>query len=88
MVKRAGNTVKLSISIDRSDFELLSKRAKKLSKGNVSAAISQMIHTATEWEGREALATWLGEGRKEPSPQAMNAIRAEWRGAPRRKRRA
>jgi hypothetical protein len=74
--------------IDKSNFELLSKRAKKLSRGNVSAAIAQMIHTATEWEGREALATWLGEGRKEPPPEVMNAIRTEWRGGPRRKRRA
>ena len=29
---------------------------------------------------------WLGEGREEPSSEAMNAIRAEWRGGPRRKR--
>jgi hypothetical protein len=86
MAKRAGRTVKLSISIDKSDFELLSKRAKKLSGGNVSAAITQMIHTAIELEGRDALATWLGEGHKEPSPEAMDAIRAEWRGTPRRKR--
>ena len=86
MVKRAGRTVKLSISIDKSDFELLNKRAKKVSGGNVSAAITQMIHAAREWEGREALATWLGEGREEPSSEAMKAIRAEWRGSPRRKR--
>ena len=78
--------MKLSISIDKSDFELLSKRAKKVSRGNVSAAITQMIHAATEWEGRKALATWLGEGREEPSSEAMNAIRAEWRSSPRRKR--
>ena len=86
MAKRAGRTVTLSISIDKSDFELLNKRAKKVSGGNVSAAITQMIHAAKEWEGREALATWLGEGREEPSSEAMNAIRAEWRGSPRRKR--
>jgi hypothetical protein len=85
MAKRAGRTVKLSISIEKSDFELLSKRAKKLSGGNVSAAITQMIHAAREWEGREALATWLGEGREEPSSAAMNAIRAEWRGSARRR---
>ncbi len=85
MAKRAGRTVKLSISIDKSDFELLNKRAKKVSGGNVSAAITQMIHAAREWEGREALAAWLGEGRGEPSSQTMNAIRAEWRGSSRRK---
>lgn len=86
MAKRAGRTVKLSISIDRSDFALLSRRAKKVSGGNVSAAITQMIHAAREWEGREALATWLGEGREEPSSETMNAIRAEWAGSARRKR--
>ncbi len=86
MPRRAGNTVKLSISIDKSDFELLTKRAKKVSGGNISAAITQMIHTAREWEGRDTLAAWLGEGRDEPSSQAMDAIRAEWRGASRRKR--
>src|SRR5260370_18376498 len=77
MAKRAGRTVKLSISIEKSDFELLSKRAKKVSGGNVSAAITQMIHAAREWEGREALATWLAQGRKAPSSEAMNAILAE-----------
>src|SRR5260370_24654192 len=86
MAKRAGRTVKLSISIDKSDFELLTERAKKISGGNVSAAISKMIHAAREWEGREALAAWIGEGREEPSSEAMNAIRAEWRGRPRRYR--
>jgi hypothetical protein len=86
MTKRAGRTVKLSISIDKSDFEILSKRAKKLSNGNVSAAITQMIHAAKEQEGREALASWLGEGREEPSREVMKAIRAEWRGSPRRRR--
>jgi hypothetical protein len=87
MAKRAGRTVKLSISIDKSDFELLSKRAKKISGGNVSAAITQMLHAAKEWEGREALAAWLGAGRGEPSSETMSAIRAEWRGRPRRNRR-
>jgi len=80
MATRAGRTVKVSISIDERDFELLQKRAKQLSGGNVSAAITDMIHIAREWEGREALATWLGEGRNEPSPESMDAVRAEWRG--------
>jgi hypothetical protein len=86
MAKRPGRTVKLSISLDTSDFQLLNKRAKKVSGGNVSAAIAQMIHIAGEWEAREALATWLGEGRSEPTPETMNAIRAEWRSSPRRRR--
>jgi hypothetical protein len=84
MVKRAGSTVKLSISLDQRDLELLQKRAKRLSGGNVSAAVTDMIHIAREWEGREALAAWLGEGRDEPSKKTMAAIRAEWAPVPRR----
>jgi hypothetical protein len=87
MAKRGGRTAKISISIDKNDFELLNERAKRLSGGNVSAAVTQLIHAAREWEGRQALATWLGAGREEPSPEVMNAIRAEWRGSSRRKRR-
>ncbi len=88
MAKRAGRTVKLSISIDRSDYELLRKRAKRVSGGNLSAAITDMIRIAREWEGREALAAWLGEGREEPSRKVLDSIRAEWHGGARSKRRA
>ena len=83
MAKRPGRTVKLSISIGHDDLELLKKRAKRVSGGNISAAIADTIRIAREWEGREALASWLGEGREEPSPATMNAIRSEWR-APKR----
>ena len=87
MAKRPGRTVKLSISIDRNDYELLKKRAKSVSNGNLSAALTDMIHIAREWEGREALSAWLGQGRNEPSRAAMESIRAEWRGDQRNKRR-
>jgi hypothetical protein len=87
MPKRAGRTVKLSISIDRQDLEILRKRANRVSGGNVSAAIAEAIHIAKEWEGRKALLTWLGEGREEPSRETMESIRAEWRGARGNKRR-
>ena len=87
MAKRPGRTVKLSISLDRGDLELLQKRAKRVSGGNVSAAIAEMIHIAQEWEGRETLATWLGEGREEPSAETMDAVRAEWHVPKRSKRR-
>ena len=88
MPKRAGRTVKLSVSLDARDVELLKKRAKVVSGGNVSAVIADMIRIAREWEGREALATWLGERHDEPSAEAMHAIRAEWHGVTRRTRRA
>jgi len=87
VARRAGNTVKLSISIDPDDLALLKKRAKRVSGGNLSAAISETIRIAQEWEGRKALAAWLGEGRDEPSAETMGAIRAEWRGARPTKRR-
>jgi hypothetical protein len=87
MAKRPGQTVKLSISLDPSDVALLKKRAKRVSGGNLSAAISDTIRIALEVEGREALAGWLGEGREEPSASTMDAIRAEWVGAKRSKRR-
>jgi len=74
--KRPGRTVKLSISVDQEDLALFRKRAKRVSGGNISAAISETIHIAREWEGREALAMWLGEGRDEPSAETMDSIRA------------
>src|SRR5277367_4777518 len=88
MPKRAGVTTKLSISIDQKDLALLKKRALRVAGGNISAAISQTIHLAEEWDGREALASWLGEGKGEPSAETMDAVRAEWRGTPRTDRRA
>ena len=84
MKKRAGRTVKVSVSIDKDDFDLLKKRAKQVSGGNISAALTEMIRIAREWEGREVLATWLGEGRDDPSLETMNAIRAEWQSGRRR----
>ena len=87
MAKRPGRTVKLSISIGQDDLELLKKRAKRVSGGNLSAAIADAIRVAREWEGRESLATWLGEGREEPSPETMASIRAEWR-TPKRSKKA
>jgi hypothetical protein len=86
MPKRPGSTVKLSISIDRHDLALLRKRAKRASGGNISAAISETIRLAQEWEGRKTLAAWLGEGRAEPSQETIDSIRAEWRGARSRRR--
>ena len=87
MAKRPGQTVKLSISLDPGDVALLKRRAKRVSGGNISAAIADTIRIAHEVEGREALAAWLGEGREEPSAATMDAVRAEWAGAKRSRRR-
>ncbi len=86
MTKRPGRTVKLSISLDKQDVALLAARAKRIAGGNLSAAVADMIRVAREWEGRVALADWLGEGREEPSAEVRDAIRAEWRGGRRRRR--
>lgn len=88
MTQRPGKTVKLSISLDPGDVALLKKRAKRVSGGNLSAAVADAIRVAREVEGREALAAWLGEGREEPSAATMDAVRAEWTGAKPNKRRA
>lgn len=77
--------MKVSVSLDTRDFDLLKKRAKKVSGGNISAALTDMIRIAAEWEGRESLAKWLGEGREEPSVETMELLRAEWRGDSRRR---
>jgi hypothetical protein len=87
VTKRVGRTVKLSISIAQIDLDLLKRRAKRTSGGNISAAISETIRIARDCEGREELAAWVGEGREEPTEETMDLIRAEWRGTPRGKRR-
>ncbi|MGO8996646.1 MAG: hypothetical protein ACLQVI_25305 [Polyangiaceae bacterium] len=79
--------MKLSISIDQDDLALLKRRAKRVSGGNISAAIAETIRIAQEWEGRRALEAWLGAGREAPSAETMDSIRAEWRGSGGRKRR-
>ena len=48
---RAGRTVKLSISLDQRELAELKRRAKRVSAGNISAAISDMIRLTKEWEG-------------------------------------
>jgi hypothetical protein len=87
MTKRPGRTVKVSISIDARDLDILKKRAKRVSGGNVSAVITEMIRLSREWEGREALGRWLSERHEEPSAETMNAVRAEWHESKRPKRR-
>ena len=84
---RRGRAHSLSISIDARDLALLKRRAKQGSGGNISAATTEMIRIAREWEAREALAAWLGEGRAEPTTEVVESIRAEWRGARRANRR-
>jgi len=46
MTKRAGRTVKISISLDKDQLETLRKRARRTSRGNLSAVIAEMIQRA------------------------------------------
>lgn len=60
MKRRAGGTEKISISLSRSDLAALTKRAKRLYGGNVSAVISELAADAALLEGMHELVSWLG----------------------------
>jgi hypothetical protein len=60
MKQRQGVTVKISISLSRSDLASLKKRAKRLYAGNVSAVISELAADAALLEGMHELVSWLG----------------------------
>lgn len=77
--QRSGRTDKVSISLDRSDLELLRSRARRLYGGNLSAVVAEGVRRIREDEGREALVAWLGE-LGHTSPEQRESIRAEWRG--------
>ena len=78
---RSGRTEKLSVSLDRTELQLLRRRARRLHGGNLSAAIAEGVRRLREEEGREALVAWLGEAAA-TTAEARQAIRAEW--SPRR----
>jgi len=60
MSKRAGNTTKISISVQRSDLVSLKKRARRLYGGNVSAVIAELAADAALLEGMNDLVARLG----------------------------
>ena len=74
---RAGNTEKVSVSLDRSDLAMLRKRARRLYKGNLSAVIAEGVQRVREEEGRQALLAWLGDA-ADATPAELQAIRDEW----------
>ena len=76
-------TEKISISVERSDLEVLRRRASKLYGGNLSAAVGEGVRHIREQEGREALVHWLGSAGDAPA-EVRAAIRAEWRAPVRR----
>ena len=83
---RAGQTEKVSVSIDRGDLVLLRKRARRLHRGNLSAVIAEGVRRVREEEGRDALVRWLGDAGDAPEPERA-AMRDEWRTPPPSRRR-
>ncbi len=80
MPKRAGDTVKVSISLHKDTVAALRKRAKRLYGGNLSAVVAELAEDARLLEGMDALIESLGG----PSltDEARARIDAEWAGRP------
>lgn len=76
---RAGQTDKISVSLDRADLLALRRRARRLHGGNLSAAVAEGVRRVREEEGREALAAWLGAA-GHATVAEREALRSEWRG--------
>lgn len=79
--RRAGKTVKVSVSLDRQDVAALKRRAKESYGGNLSAAFAEAARWIRQREARQRLIERLGG----PSltPNARAAIDAEQNGGPR-----
>lgn len=79
--KRAGRTVKVSISLDRRDLAALKRQARALHQGNLSAAFAEAARLLRQREARTRLVDRLGG----PSltADAALAIEAELAGGPR-----
>ena len=88
---RSGRTEKVSVSLDRELLAKMRERATRAFDGNLSALIEEGARRELEEEGREALAAWCSRF-VTLTPEALEAIRAEWTGdgkpASRRRRRA
>ena len=82
--KRAGKTIKVSVSLDREDVAVLKRRARESHGGNLSAAFGEAARWLRQREARRRLIDELGG----PSltPEAAAAIDAEQAGGPRYER--
>src|SRR5689334_21480976 len=70
---------KISVSLAGADLAVVRRRAKRLYRGNLSAALADGVRRLREEEGREALAAWLEE-RVATTQRDLDVVRAEWRG--------
>ncbi len=74
---RAGNTDKISVSLDRADVLVLRERADRIYGGNLSAAVAEGVRRLREEQGREALVQWLGDA-AHATAEEREALIAEW----------
>jgi hypothetical protein len=79
---------KISVSVSEEDLKVISARARRLHRGNVSAVVNEMVATLRREEAADELLGVLGgDGITE---QTLKALREEVAAAPlpRRKRRS
>jgi hypothetical protein len=79
--KRAGRTVKVSVSLDKEDLAILKRQAREFHDGNLSAAFAEAARLMRQREARRRLVKKLG-GPTLTSESAA-AIDAEQEGGPR-----
>jgi hypothetical protein len=79
--KRAGRTVKVSVSLDREDLAALQRHAKEAHDGNLSAAFAEAARWIRQREARGRLIDKLGGASL--TPESAAAIDAEQAGGPR-----
>lgn len=76
--KRAGRTVKVSVSLDAGDVAVLKRRARESYGGNLSAAFSEAARWIRQREARQRLVDLLGGPTL--TPDIATAIDAEQAG--------
>ena len=79
--KRAGTTVKVSVSLDKEDVAALKRRARESYDGNLSAAFAEAARWIRQREARRELIDDLGGPTL--TPESAAAIDTEQRGGPR-----
>jgi hypothetical protein len=79
--RRAGRTVKVSVSLDRQDVAALKRRAAESYGGNLSAAFAEAAKWLRQREARRRLVDALGGPTL--TPEAALAIDVEQAGRPR-----
>jgi hypothetical protein len=79
--KRAGKTVKVSISLDKDELAVLQRRARQSYDGNLSAAVAEAARWMIQREARRRLIDKLGGPTL--TPESAAAIDAEQEGGAR-----